>query len=191
LPKKQLIIFFFCLLLVLPKDVPAEEVEVEKRYLAFAGAGLSKDGWGNTHQQVETLDLVFRQDRPQQRIRGNGRWVNRKSVFVEIPVSWIYSPDRAPFIGFTMNVAWQFLYHPNKQPYLFIGGGPGYTQADIPGTSSHIKGTYQLGVGIEFKPQTPSRNLFLELRYHHMSNGGIKVPNDSVNSLKLLFGTRF
>ena len=173
--------------------MPAEEVEVEveKRYLVFAGAGLSKDGWGNTHQQVETLDLVFRQDRPQQGTRGKGRWINRKSVFIEVPVSWIYSPDRAPFIGFTMNVAWQFLYHPGSQPYLFIGGGPGYTQVEIPGTSSHIKGTYQLGAGIEFKPQTLSRGLFIELRYHHMSNGGLKEPNDSVNSLKLLLGSRF
>lgn len=179
----------FWLLFLLPSLAISDEVE--KRFVVFAGAGFSKDGWGNTNQQVETLDLVFRQDRPQQRIRGKGRWLNRKSVYVEVPFSWIYTPDRAPFVAFTMNVAWKFISHPYRQPYLFIGGGPGYTQAEIPGTSSYIKGIYQLGGGIEFKSQSDPRSLFVELRYHHMSNGGLEEPNDSVNSLKLLFGTYF
>ena len=69
---------------------------------------------------------------------------------------------------------------------LFVGGGPLYTQAEIPGTSSNLKGSYQAGLGLKINLEAAS--LSLEYRFHHVSNGGIKEPNDPLNSGKLLMG---
>jgi len=152
----------------------------------FVGAGSSHPGWGNTKETVKTTDFILRHKRPQVKARGKDWYMNRKSVLVEIPLTYLREPDEPGMIGFTMNVNWTFIASPKLQPYLFIGGGAVYTQAEIPGTSSQIKGSYQAGVGVDF--MLGKLDMSLEYRYHHLSNGGFKEPNDSLNSDKLLLG---
>ena len=89
-------------------------------------------------------------------------------------------------LGFTMNAHWQFIADKQFQPFVFIGGGPVYTEAKIPGTSSKLKGSYQAGIGLDYNIGTTS--VSLEYRFHHLSNGGIKEPNDPLNSGKFLLG---
>ncbi|MBU3983904.1 MAG: acyloxyacyl hydrolase, partial [Proteobacteria bacterium] len=76
------------------------------------------------------------------------------------------------------------------RPYLFGGGGPVYSFADIPGMGAELNGNYQFGIGLEYET-SPSHNLLFELRYHHISNAGSDEPNDPLNSCKLLFGITF
>ncbi len=191
LRRSKFVYWALCIAVVTISNAAA--AEPANSWSILFGAGSSKDGWANTYQQVQTLDVIIRHQRPQSKTRGKGRWLNRKSVLVELPLSWIYTPDNAAMAGITFNVAWHLLANPNKQPYFFIGGGPAYTQAVIPGTSSNLKGTYQLGAGLEFRSGegSSSKRKFIELRYHHISNGGIEKPNDSINSAKLLFGFSF
>ena len=91
-------------------------------------------------------------------------------------------------LGFYVQSCWTFEANKSLQPYIFAGGGGVYTQAEIPGTSSRLKGSYQLGGGLTF--HLPKTSIVLEYRFHHLSNGGIKEPNDPLNSGKLLLGLK-
>jgi len=48
-------------------------------------------------------------------------------------------------------------------PYVFGGGGPVYSFADIPGMSASWNGNYQGGIGMKH-PINNRRNLLFELR---------------------------
>ena len=159
-----------------------------KSWYLLVGAGSSQPGWGNTKEKVETVDLILRHKRPQAKTRGSSWYLNRKSVLLEVPLTLLRQPDEPAMIGFTMNVNWTFIARQRFQPYMFIGGGPVYTRAEIPGTSSQLKGSYQAGIGADFS--LGGIAMSLEYRYHHLSNGGIKEPNDSLNSGKILLGFR-
>jgi hypothetical protein len=150
------------------------------------GYGESHPGWGDTRERVETRDLIVRQVRPQSFSRGEGWYLNRRSLQIELPLHLLHEPQEPPMFGVYFNSCWTFLAHPRYQPYLFVGGGPLYTQAEIPGTSSNLKGSYQAGLGMKINLEAASLNL--EYRFHHVSNGGIKEPNDPLNSGKLLMG---
>ncbi len=152
------------------------------------GYGESHPGWGDTRERVVTRDLILRQNRPQSKTRGEGWYLNRRSVQIELPLHLLQDPREPPMLGLYFNSCWTFLAHPRYQPYLFIGGGPLYTRAEIAGTSSRIRGSYQVGAGMKFNLEKLSLNL--EYRFHHVSNGGIEEPNDPLNSGKLLLGFR-
>jgi len=152
----------------------------------LVGAGSSQPGWGGTREKVKTTDIILRQKRPQTKTRGESWYLNRKSVLVEIPLTYLREPDEPGMIGFTMNVNWTFIANQQLQPFILIGGGPVYTKAEIPGTSSRLKGSYQVGVGLDCR--LGKVGMSLEWRYHHLSNGGFKDPNDPLNSSKFLLG---
>jgi hypothetical protein len=150
------------------------------------GYGESHPGWGDTRERVETRDIVLRQVRPQSSTRGEGWYRNRRSLTIEIPLHLLRTPQEPPMFGVYFNSSWSFLAHPFYQPYLFVGGGPIYTEAEIPGTSSKLKGSYQAGAGLKINLEAAALNL--EYRFHHISNGGIDDPNDPLNSGKFMLG---
>lgn len=152
----------------------------------LVGAGSSQPGWGDTKEKVKTTDVVFQHKRPQAKTRGKNWYLNRKSVLIEVPLTYLRQPDEPGMVGFTMNVNWTFLANQRLQPFILIGGGPVYTKAEIPGTSSRLKGSYQLGAGLDF--ELGKLGLSLQWRYHHLSNGDFKEPNDPLNSSKFLLG---
>ena len=152
------------------------------------GTGTSHIGWGATYEKVETLDIMLRREIPDQKTRGKGWYKNRRTVLVEIPIHILTEPDEPPMFSLTFNSNWTFNLEGKVQPYVFAGGGGLYTKAQIPGTSSKIKGVYQAGGGLRFN--RGKMQFSLEARYHHISNGGIEEPNDSLNSSKVFFGVR-
>lgn len=152
------------------------------------GGGSSHIGWGGTKEKVETTDIILRHKRPQAKTRGESWYLNRRSVLVEIPLTLLREPDEPAMIGLTLNANWTFVANKLFQPFVFIGGGPVYTRAEIPGTSSELKGSYQAGIGLDYTLGKAS--ISLEYRYHHLSNGGLDKPNDPLNSSKVLFGVK-
>jgi hypothetical protein len=152
------------------------------------GFGKSHLTWGGTQQIVETRDLILRHERKQERQRGKGWYLNRRSLQIEIPLHYLHQPDEPPITGVYFNSCWTFEANPRIQPFLLAGGGPAFTNAEIPGTSSRLKGVYQAAGGLRF-PMDPLE-ISVEFRFHHISNGGIKDPNDPINSGKFLFGLR-
>ena len=156
----------------------------------LGGYGQSFPGWGQTTQRVETLDLVPRYNHLVFADIGSGWYRGFHSILLELPVHFVVSPDASSMIGMNFLACYTFVAGQEVRPYLFGGGGPVYNFADIPGMKAGWNGNYQFGIGLEYE-MTQSHNLMLEVRYHHISNGGSDEPNDPLNSCKLLFGITF
>jgi lipid A 3-O-deacylase len=152
----------------------------------LGGSGRSHPGWGSTQLEVKTSDFVLRVEHPVSAEKGTGLLRNRHYLAIDVPVHVLRDMNQPPMVGVYFHTCWIFAFHPLLNPYVFAGGGPVFTQAQIPGTSSLIRGAYGFGAGIRLKMD--SLQLILETRYHHLSNGGIKKPNNPLNSHKILLG---
>ena len=156
----------------------------------LAGYGQSFPGWGQTTQRVETIDLVPRYNHLIFADLGSGWYRGFHSILLEGPLHFVVSPDTSAMIGVNFLACYTFTASDRIRPYLFGGGGPVYSFADIPGMGAEWNGNYQFGIGLEY-PLDSNRNMLVELRYHHISNGGSEEPNDPLNSCKLLVGITF
>lgn len=159
----------------------------------ITGYGQSFPGWGHTTQRVETVDLIPRYHHVIFANIGSGWYRGFHSILLEVPVSLVVSPEASTMVGINFLASYTFTADQQQQwwqPYLFGGGGPVYSFADIPGMGADLNGNYQFGVGIKHDWDTTHQLLF-ELRYHHISNADTEKPNDPLNSIKILLGFTF
>lgn len=156
----------------------------------LAGYGQSIPGWGSTSQRVETIDLVPRYNHRIIDDIGSGALQGFHSILVELPIHLVTSPESSLMVGANFLACYTFTADERFRPYLFAGGGPLYSFADIPGMGAELNGNYQFGIGLHY-PLSQANDLLFELRYHHVSNGGGEEPNEPLNSAKLLFGFTF
>lgn len=154
------------------------------------GYGQSIPGWGRTEQRVETIDVVGRYSHVTIDDLGSGWLTGKFSTLVELPLSFITSPESSMMVGLNFLACYTFTGTSDWQPYIFGGGGPVYSFTDIPGMGARWNGNYQFGLGMQ-QPLDAQRSLFIEMRYHHISNAGTQEPNDPLNSLKFLVGFSF
>jgi len=168
---------------------PAGAGELPATWSWLIGYGSSHPGWGQTEQRVETVDLVWRYSQPLKSGIGSSWYRGNHSLLLELPVHLLFNPDTAPMIGVNFLAGYTFTAAERLRPYLFAGGGPLYTDADVPGLGSNWNGNYQFGAGLQF--QQAGHDLLLEFRFHHVSNGGTRSPNVPLNSTKFLVGTTF
>jgi hypothetical protein len=171
--------------------VDAAGLDLTKDNWAFIGGyGQSFPGWGETTERVETIDLIPRYNHRIFDNIGSGWYRGFHSILLELPVSVVVSPEDSAMLGVNFLAAYTFTAGLQWQPYLFGGGGPEYSFADIPGMGAELNGNYQFGIGLKY-PRNLSHDYLLELRYHHISNAGTEEPNAPLNSIKLLFGVTF
>ncbi|MFV0436039.1 MAG: acyloxyacyl hydrolase [Desulfopila sp.] len=156
----------------------------------LAGYGQSIPGWGLTTERVETIDLVPRYNHVAFDNLGWGWWRGNYCTMVESPVHLVVNPDTSLMVGLNFLGRYSFTAATAWQPYIFGGGGPVYSFADIKGMGAKLNGNYQFAIGLEH-PTSTGHALLLELRYHHISNAGVSDPNVPLNSLKVLFGMTF
>lgn len=162
----------------------------EDSWAILGGYGQSVPGWGETTQRVETVDLVPRYARTVIEDVGSGWLQGFYSILLELPVHLVVSPDASSMIGMNFLACYTFTAGQGLRPYLFGGGGPVYSFADIPGMGADLNGNYQFGIGLGHG-LTRASTLLLELRYHHISNAGSDEPNEPLNSAKVLVGITF
>ena len=180
-----------CTVLSPPATADAAFLDTSKdTWAVLGGYGQSFPGWGQTTQRVETLDLVPRYSHVIFDNIGSGWYRGFHSILVEVPVHFVVSPDTSAMVGMNFLACYTFTADQTIHPYLFGGGGPVYSFADIPGMGADLNGNYQFGIGMEYE-MDKNYNLLLEMRYHHISNGGSKEPNEPLNSCKLLVGVTF
>ncbi|MFT5699133.1 MAG: lipid A 3-O-deacylase [Desulforhopalus sp.] len=156
----------------------------------IGGYGQSFPGWGETTQRVETIDFIPRYNHRIFDNIGSGWYRGFHSIFLELPVSIVVSPDDSSMVGANFLAAYTFTADLQWQPYLFGGGGPVYSFADVPGMGAELNGNYQFGIGMKY-PWDQIHQLLFEVRYHHISNAGSEAPNDPLNSAKFLIGLTF
>ena len=159
-------------------------------WAVITGYGQSFPGWGQTTQRVETIDLVPRHNHMLIDGIGSGWYRGFHSILMEIPLHVVLSPDVSTMVGLNFLAAYTFTANPSVRPYIFGGGGPVYSFADIPGMGADLNGNYQFGAGLEYAYEK-AHHLLVELRYHHISNAGTEEPNVPLNSLKFLVGITF
>lgn len=188
-----LFLLFFLLLCTFSRTASAEAAVFDTSqdsWGVLGGYGQSFPGWGQTTQRVETLDLVLRYNHLIFDNLGSGWYRGFHSILLELPVHFVVSPDVSSMIGMNFLACYTFTANQDIRPYLFGGGGPVYSFADIPGMGSELNGNYQFGMGLSYGIN-PDHDFLFELRYHHISNGGSEEPNAPLNSVKVLFGLTF
>lgn len=179
--------------LFLPVWASAQDVsfdslrEGDSYWTVLGGYGATHVGMGKTSEHVETADIVFRFGRVLAGDIGSSWYRGRHDLLIELPISMVLTPDVSPIVGMNFLAAWTFTAPKQLSPYVFAGGGPLYTEADIPGLGSNLNGNYQAGTGIIYRMEN-GRYINIEYRFHHISNAGTKDPNDPLNSSKLLMG---
>lgn len=156
----------------------------------LGGYGQSVPGWGKTSERVETIDLAVRYNHVIFADLGSDWYRGYHSILLELPIHLVVSPDESAMVGVNFLAAYTFTADERWQPYIFGGGGPVYSFADIDGMGADLNGNYQFGVGLEYQLDNRQR-LLVELRYHHISNAGSEDPNVPLNSGKFLVGIRF
>ncbi len=156
----------------------------------LGGYGQSLPGWGRTTERVQTIDFVPRYSHMTINGLGSGWYQGYHSTLIELPVHLVTSPDVASMIGVNFLACYTFTANEQWRPYIFGGGGPVYSFADVPGMGAKWNGNYQFALGMEH-PYTSTQSLLLEVRYHHISNAGTAEPNVPLNSIKLLVGLTF
>ena len=193
---RQAIILFILFGLALGTAFPAASADAaiintsKDSWAVLGGYGQSFPGWGQTTQRVETIDMVPRYNHLIFDDMGSGWYSGFHSLLLEVPVHFVVSPDVSTMIGMNFLACYTFTASTQMRPYLFGGGGPVYSFADIPGMGANLNGNYQFGMGLDYRISQGHKLLF-ELRYHHISNAGSDEPNDPLNSCKLLVGVTF
>lgn len=162
----------------------------EDTWAMLGGYGQSIPDWGRTTERVETIDIVPRYSHLTIDDLGSGWFKGFHSTLIELPVHVVTSPDVSAMVGLNLLACYTFTASDQWRPYIFGGGGPVYSFADIPGMGARWNGNYQFALGLEH-PLAPSQSLLLEIRYHHISNAGTEEPNDPLNSIKFLVGLTF
>ncbi len=162
----------------------------EDSWAILGGYGQSIPGWGQTTERVQTIDLVPRYNHMTIDGLRSSWYRGYHTTLIELPVHVVSSPDVSTMIGVNFLACYTFTANEQWRPYIFGGGGPVYSFADIPGMGAKWNGNYQFALGVEY-PLKAVQSLLLEVRYHHISNAGTEEPNIPLNSIKLLVGLTF
>ena len=183
-----------CLILIFScHNLYAEDLAQKRENSSWSilgGYGISHKGLGKTKQQVQVMDLILQYDHLLVNDLGSSWYKGYHSLFLELPFTLVVDPDVSPMVGVNILGAVTFDSSNAVQPYFFGGGGILYTNADIPGLGSEVNGNWQFGGGLQFRLDS-GEWLKIEYRFHHISNTGVKDPNDPLNSSKLLVGMTF
>lgn len=83
-----------------------------------------------------------------------------------------------------------FLTTRTFKPYIEGGIGIIYSDFQVQGQGLRVNFNPQLGIGTEIKVRSQEA-LFISLRLHHISNGGLDDDNRGVNSVMGMFGFYF
>lgn len=75
-------------------------------------------------------------------------------------------------------------------PFITLGAGLILSNDEIPQGVAKLNFTPQLGFGFLFSDKR-AHAYSVELRFHHLSNGGRVSPNPGINSVLVQFGIRF
>lgn len=102
-----------------------------------------------------------------------------------IPVYYITQRQNAYGASFTpFNLKYNWTAFHRVVPYVELGGGVLFTNHDVPDGTNSVNFTPQAGIGmhIPIKPGS-NRHFAVALRYIHISNAGLAIPNPGLNTV--------
>jgi hypothetical protein len=155
----------------------------------WAGGGFSVPGGTKDTQAVNAgvrLGKVLTGDHGGGFVRGNFEW----SADL-IPVYYVLQPapaKNAYGAGFNpVNLKWNFTNSARTVPYFELGGGVLFTNTEVPATTSTVNFVTHAALGFHFFVRE-KRALTANVRYEHISNAGLAVPNPGVNTVQFQLG---
>jgi hypothetical protein len=108
-----------------------------------------------------------------------------------IPVYYIYQPIKSAYgVSFTpFDLKYNFTRDGARAvPFLELGGGVLFTNNDVPAGTNSVNFTPQAGIGIHMPFGTHGYHATLALKYVHISNAGLSVPNPGINTIQFRLG---
>lgn len=105
-----------------------------------------------------------------------------------VPMFLVFQRTGAAY-GFGLNpfaLKWNFATRHNAVPYIDIGGGTLFTNNQVPPGTSRVNFTTSGAVGLHFLRS--KYNWSAEVRYMHISNAGLTVPNPGINTIQVRLG---
>jgi lipid A 3-O-deacylase len=105
-----------------------------------------------------------------------------------VPVFLIFQPQNTAYgVGFdALGLKWNFERRGRISPYLELTGGVVFTNHDVPAGTNTVNFMPQAAFGMHVLGE--KHNLSLELRYMHISNAGLAVPNPGTNTVQVRLG---
>ena len=121
----------------------------------------------------------------------NGRFeyaVDVVPIFVVFQGANRFEPaDTAYGAGFNpLNLKWEFTSRGRIAPYFELSGGVLFTNRDVPAGTNSVNFTPSAALGTHLLGE--KYNWSLELRYLHVSNSGLAVPNPGLNTVQVRVG---
>jgi lipid A 3-O-deacylase len=155
----------------------------------WAGGGFSVPG-GTKDTQVMNAGVrvgkVLTDDHLGGFMRGNFEW----SADL-IPIYYIWQPapaKNAYSAAFNpLNLKWNFTSADRVVPYLELGGGVLFSNHVVPINTSHVNFVTHATLGFQFF-NNERRAFTAGVRYEHISNAGLTVPNPGVNTVQFQVG---
>ena len=184
-------IAFFLLCLWHSPQVRAQKAadirSAKSHWTMLGGYGLTHPGLGSTETRVETIETVMQYGHFLFHEAGESWYRVRHEILIEVPFSVVTNHRVAIMAGINFLACWDFVYSSKVVPFVFAGGGPLYTNLDIPGLGSDWNGSYQGGLGVHYFTED-NMSFDIHYRLHHISNANTAEPNEPLNASIILFG---
>lgn len=171
------------LFLLFPIVIDAQsERSGHQSYGVFAGFGISE------HKIVDRYQLFY--------LGGDFSWSLGKAIkkdfvsfYLEPQFNFVSAENRLDFeFGLNGGLRNYIRINPGFYFYQMIGSGPHYISANIKKQAKGFIFSNNFSIGVFKSINKKSLFLNLQFRFRHISNAGIKEPNEGVNSYNLIIG---
>jgi len=105
-----------------------------------------------------------------------------------VPMFLVFQPTNTAYgLGFNpLGLKWDFVRRGRLSPYLELSGGTLFTNHNVPTYTNTVNFTSAAALGAHILG--PKYNWSVELRYLHISNAGLAVPNPGINTVQVRLG---
>jgi lipid A 3-O-deacylase len=122
-------------------------------------------------------------------VAGGPHWYRGNWEFLgEMFGGWQYNPRGAYVAGLTPMLRYSFATSTRWVPFIEGGFGPSVTDIGGPDLSTSFEFNIQGNMGVHYFWNS-HQAVTAQVGYFHLSNAGIKEPNQGVNAISLLLGT--
>ncbi len=155
----------------------------------WAGGGFSVPGGTKDTHTINAgvrLGKVLTDDHLGGFLRGNFEW---SADLIPIYYIWQPSPAQSAYSAAfnPVNLKWNFTDSARTVPYLELGGGVLFSNHAVPLNTSHVNFVTHATLGFQFF-NNDRRAFTAGVRYEHISNAGLTVPNPGINTVQFQVG---
>lgn len=155
----------------------------------WAGGGFSVPGGTKDTHAINIgarLGKVLTDDHGGSFLRGNFEW---SADLIPVYYLWQPTPAKNAYAAAfnPLNLKWNFTSSARIVPYLELGGGVLFSNHAVPADTSHVNFVTHATLGFQFF-NNDRRAFTAGVRYEHISNAGLTVPNPGINTVQFQVG---